>query len=84
VALEVAFGVTGLLCGLAIGRWIAAAAAAGAVLIAWIVVPDNTVLPDWVLGFVYGGLTAGGVVLGVLLRRSAGELRGNKDRAEPR
>jgi hypothetical protein len=58
----------GFLLGLILGRWWALLACLGVGL--WIGVSEEVEVPGWFLGFAYAALSALGVALGVVLRRS--------------
>ena len=64
--IAIVFLVLGLVIGLAIGRWWALVLAIGPAL--WVGVGADVDVPDWVIGALYGVITAAGIALGTLAR----------------
>jgi hypothetical protein len=64
----------GVVAGIALGRWAALMSAVPAAAIAWIIFNGELDTSGPLLAMILGGLTAAGVVLGVLVRRAAREL----------
>ena len=53
--------------GLLVGRWWAVAAAVGVGL--WIGIAEEVEIPGWLYGLIAGLIAAGGIIVGVFLRR---------------